>query len=85
MSLSDASVLALTIGFPNAAAIALPLLRGAYGAEATVTAALSIAIGSITISPLTLALLEADEQSAGNGSAATVCVMHDAAISDGPQ
>lgn len=67
MSLSDASVLALTIGFPNAAAIALPLLRGAYGAEATVTAALSIAIGSITISPLTLALLEADEQSAGNG------------------
>jgi malonate transporter and related proteins len=67
MSLSDASVLALTIGFPNSAAIALPLFRGAYGAEATVTAALSIAIGSITISPLTLALLEADKQSASNG------------------
>src|SRR5271156_2982898 len=67
MSLSDASVLALTIGFPNSAAIALPLFRGAYGPEATVTAALSIAIGSITISPLTLALLEADKQSAGNG------------------
>ena len=28
MSLSDASVLALTIGFPNSAAIALPLFRG---------------------------------------------------------
>jgi malonate transporter and related proteins len=67
MSLSDASVLALTIGFPNSAAIALPLFRGAYGPEATVTAALSIAIGSITISPLTLALLEADKQSAGKG------------------
>lgn len=67
MSLSDASVVALTIGFPNSAAIALPLFKGAYGAEATVTAALSIAIGSITISPLTLALLEADKQSAGNG------------------
>jgi predicted permease len=67
MSLSDASVLALTIGFPNSAAIALPLFRGAYGSEATVTAALSIAIGSITISPLTLALLEADKQSGENG------------------
>jgi malonate transporter and related proteins len=67
MSLSDASVLALTIGFPNAAAIALPLFRQAYGSESTVTAALSIAIGSITISPLTLALLEADKQAAGSG------------------
>src|SRR5277367_3276314 len=67
MSLSDASVLALTIGFPNSAAIALPLFRGAYGPESTVTAALSIVIGSITISPLTLALLEADKQSGGNG------------------
>jgi malonate transporter and related proteins len=67
MSLSDASVLALTIGFPNSAAIALPLFRGAYSSEATVTAALSIAIGSITVSPLTLAILEADKQSAGNG------------------
>jgi malonate transporter and related proteins len=65
MSLSDASVLALTIGFPNSAAIALPLFKGAYGSESTITAALSIAIGSITISPLTLALLEADKQSGG--------------------
>ncbi len=55
MSLSDASVLALTIGFPNAAAISdsLSRFRGAYGSEATATAALSIAIGSITISPPT--------------------------------
>jgi len=67
MSISDASVMALTVGFPNSAAIALPLLDGVYGPESTVTAALSIVIGSITISPLTLALLEADKQSAGNG------------------
>ena len=67
MSLSDASVLALTIGFPNSAAIALPLFKGAYGPESIITAALSIAIGSITISPLTLALLEADKQSGGRG------------------
>lgn len=67
MSLSDASVLALTIGFPNTAAIALPLFSGVYGPESTVSAALSIVIGSITISPLTLALLEADKQAGGNG------------------
>jgi malonate transporter and related proteins len=71
MSLSDASVLALTIGFPNSAAIALPLFKGAYGPEETVTAALSIVIGSITISPLTLALLEADKHSGGNAITAT--------------
>jgi predicted permease len=67
MSVSDASVLALTVGFPNSAAIALPLLNGVYGPESTVTAALSIVIGSITISPFTLALLGADKQSGGNG------------------
>jgi predicted permease len=67
MSVSDASVLALTVGFPNSAAIALPLLGGVYGPESIVTAALSIVIGSITISPFTLALLEADKQSGGNG------------------
>ena len=71
LSLSDASVLALTIGFPNSAAIALPLFRGAYGPEATVTAALSIVIGSITISPLTLALLDADKRSGGSDISAT--------------
>jgi malonate transporter len=71
MSLSDASVLALTIGFPNSAAIALPLFSGAYGPESTVTAALSIVIGSITISPLTLALLEAGKYSGGHDISAT--------------
>jgi len=70
MSLSDASVLALTTSFPNCAAIALPLLGGVYGHESAVTAALSLAIGSITISPLTLMLLEADKRSAGYGLSA---------------
>ena len=60
-------MLALTIGFPNAAALALPLLTGAYGSNAAETAAVSLAIGSVTISPLTLPLLEADKRSAGTG------------------
>ena len=67
MSVSDASVLALTVGFPNSAAVALPLFAAAYGPASTVTAALSIAVGSITISPVSIALLEADKSSQGNG------------------
>ena len=65
MSISDASVLALTVGFPNSAAVALPLLTTAYGPSSRVIAALSIAVGAITISPLTIALLESDKQSDG--------------------
>lgn len=67
MSISDASVLALTIGFPNSAAIALPLFTTSYGPASTITAAMSIAVGAITISPLTVALLEADKRSQGTG------------------
>jgi len=67
MSISDASVLALTVGFPNTAAVALPLLTTAYGPGSRVTAALSIAVGAITISPLTVALLESDKLSDGKG------------------
>jgi malonate transporter and related proteins len=58
MSISDASVLALTVGFPNCAAIALSLLSDIFGQAAVVLAALSIAVGAITVSPITLALLE---------------------------
>ena len=57
---------ALTIGFPNAA-VALPLLSDGmiFGAHAAAPAALSLAIGSITVSPVTLALLEAQRNSNG--------------------
>ena len=65
MHVSESSVIALTVGFPNVAAVALPLLTQAFGQNAAVTAALSLAIGSITLSPLTLELLEAEKQSAG--------------------
>lgn len=67
MSVSDASVLALTVGFPNSAAVALPLLTAAYGPNSSVTAALSIAVGAITIAPLTIALLGSDRLSDGKG------------------
>ena len=58
LSASDSSVVALTLGFPNSAAVGLPLLASVFGSRATVTVATSLAIGSITVSPITLAILE---------------------------
>ena len=55
---ADSTVLALTLGFPNATAVGLPLLLAAYGNDTAVSVAVAIAIGSITISPITLAILE---------------------------
>lgn len=55
---ADSAVLALTISFPNATAVGIPLLEAIYGPSATAATALGIAIGAITISPLALAILE---------------------------
>jgi malonate transporter and related proteins len=66
---SDSSVVALTLAFPNSAAVGLPLLASAFGPQATVTVAISLAIGCITISPITLAILEASRRSDGGSFA----------------
>jgi malonate transporter and related proteins len=58
LNASDSSVVALTLGFPNSAAVGLPLLASVFGSRATVTVATSLAMGSITVSPITLAILE---------------------------
>ena len=55
---ADSAVLALTLGFPNVTAVGIPLLLSVYGNDAVVSVAVAIAIGSITISPITLAILE---------------------------
>ncbi len=65
LSSSDSSVLALTISFPNIAAIGLPLLADVFGVKSLVTVATSIALGSVTISVVTLAFLEAERNSSG--------------------
>jgi malonate transporter len=62
---TDNSVLALTLGFPNTAAVGLPLLASVFGPQSTVAVATSIAVGSITISPITLAILEASRSGGG--------------------
>jgi malonate transporter and related proteins len=45
---SDSSVVALALGFPNSAAVGLPLLASVFGSQSTVTVATSLAIGSVT-------------------------------------
>jgi malonate transporter len=53
-----AAVQSLTIAFPNYASIGLPLSAAVIGAQGAVAVAIAIALGSMTISPLTIALLE---------------------------
>jgi len=68
LNASDSSVVALTLGFPNSAAVGLPLLASVFGSRATVTVATSLAIGSITVSPITLAILERSRRSSAGVS-----------------
>ena len=61
---ANSAVLALTLGFPNHAGIGIPLLLAVYGPKASVSVAVGLAVGAITITPITLAILES-ETSAG--------------------
>jgi malonate transporter len=55
---ANSAVLALTLGFPNHAGVGIPLLLAVYGPEASVSVAVGLAVGAITITPITLAILE---------------------------
>ena len=61
MSRPDASLQALTIGFPNLAGVGLPIVSSVLGPTGTVPVAVALASGSILISPLTLIIV-------GNGA-----------------
>ena len=58
----QAAVEALTTALPNFAAVGLPLISSVFGAENTVSVGISIAVGSIVMSPLTLVILEAGDK-----------------------
>jgi len=60
LSAADSSVLSLTLAFPNAAAIGIPLLPAVYGNGSSVSVSIAIAVGAVTISPITLAILESN-------------------------
>jgi malonate transporter and related proteins len=62
LSPGENAVQSFSVGFPNFAAVGLPLL----GPGSAVSVAVSVAAGSIFISPLTLAVLEARGKAAGS-------------------
>jgi predicted permease len=67
LSPAGSSVLALTLSFPNLAAVGFPLLQALHGPASDVAVVTGLAIGSMTVSPITLAMLE---NSNGNGGGA---------------
>lgn len=60
----QAAVGSLTVVFPNLASAGLPLMSSVFGAGHTVSVGISIAVGSIVLSPLTLVLLESGDETA---------------------
>ncbi len=58
----QAAVGSLTVAFPNLASAGLPLISSVFGAGHAVSVGVSLAVGLIMLSPLTLVLLETGEQ-----------------------
>lgn len=61
-----AAVESLTTGLPNFASVGLPLMSAVFAAHSTLSVGISIAVGSIVMSPLTLVILEAGDETASN-------------------
>ena len=61
-SISNTAVLALTIAFPNIAAFGLPLLAAIYGPRAAASGTIALAVGAVTVSPMTLAMLQTEHE-----------------------
>ena len=66
LSPGENAIQSLSVGFPNFAAVGLPLLGSVLGPGSAVSVAVSVAAGSVFISPLTLAVLEARGKAAGS-------------------
>lgn len=54
----ESAVDALTVSFPNAAAVGIPLAAAVLGATGQLAVAIVLAVGSITVSPFTILVLE---------------------------
>lgn len=55
---AEAALQALTVAFPNLAAVGLPLVSSVLGPDALLSVAVALGIGSITLTPLTVVVLE---------------------------
>jgi len=58
MTPSEAALQALTVAFPNIAAVGLPLVGAVLGPDAMLSVAAALGIGAITLTPLTIVILE---------------------------
>jgi malonate transporter and related proteins len=65
LSPGENAVQSLSVGFPNFAAVGLPLLGSVMGPGSAISAAVSLAAGSVFIAPLALAVLETRGKAAG--------------------
>jgi malonate transporter len=70
----EAAVQALTTSFPNFASMGLPVLTPIFGASAALPVAIGITAGAITISPLTIALLEIAKADSGQAAGSPVAL-----------
>jgi predicted permease len=66
LSSGENAVQSLSVGFPNFAAVGLPLVGSVLGPGSAVSAAVSLAAGSVFISPLAMAVLEARGKATGS-------------------
>ena len=57
-SAAAASIQALTVAFPNTAAIGLPIADAVLGRTGGLAVAISLAVGSIALSPVTIVIVE---------------------------
>src|SRR5260370_8790562 len=68
LSPGENAVQSLSVGFPNFAAVGLPLLGSVLGPGSAISAAISLAAGSVFISTSALSVLETRAKPAGSSS-----------------
>jgi predicted permease len=68
-TLGEGSLLALSLALPNYVAVGLPLFANLFGQQSTVTVAVAIVCGNLTMVPLGLVLLETDRGESHPGNA----------------
>lgn len=63
----SAAVQALTVAFPNVAAVGLPLADSVLGSTGRLAVAVTLAVGTLTISPVSIALIKRGTPAPGPG------------------
>ncbi|WP_165314316.1 AEC family transporter [Agromyces protaetiae] len=82
MGRGDAAIQAITVAFPNTAAVGLPLADSVLGQTGGLAVAVSLAVGSIVLSPITIVLLEREKaKGASDASGPNHVLRHAIAVS----